>query len=292
MTRPSLDALIEAEIDKPPPAGLRALAEDIARRHGGVMAVLFYGSCRRTGELSGLADLYVLYRGHRAFHGRKLPAVMNALLPPNVSLASFPYGGETVRAKVAVMSVRQFGRRLHAGALDTTIWSRFAQPASLIYAQDDAARRLVVALLGDAIRTAVFWACRLAPSATTPAALWEALFARTYRTELRAERQTQPQILYEANAGWFDAVFAAVSADSAAAWMPRRHWLWRRMLGKPLNLLRLLKAAFTFENGADYIAWKIERHGGVHLALTDWQRRHPVLAAPGLLWRLRRSRAG
>ena len=97
-------------------------------------------------------------------------------------------------------------------------------------------------------------------------------------------------LLYNADASWFDAVFTAVSAQAAVAGTPRRHWLWRGMLGKPLNLLRLLKAAFTFENGADYIAWKLDCHAGVDLALTDWQRRHPILAAPGVLWRLRRRR--
>ena len=70
--------------------------------------------------------------------------------------------------------------------------------------------------------------------------------------------------------------------------LPRGHnwtraWALRRACGKALNALRLAKAAFTFEGGADYIAWKIERHSGVALELADWQRRHPLLAAPALL---------
>jgi hypothetical protein len=43
-----------------------------------------------------------------------------------------------------------------------------------------------------------------------------------------------------------------------------RAWALRRACGKALNALRLAKAAFTFEGGADYLAWKIERHSGVH----------------------------
>jgi hypothetical protein len=38
----------------------------------------------------------------------------------------------------------------------------------------------------------------------------------------------------------------------------------------------------------DYVAWKVERHSGVRIELADWERRHPLLAAPGLYWRLRR----
>ena len=63
------------------------------------------------------------------------------------------------------------------------------------------------------------------------------------------------------------------------------------MIGKLFNIARLIKAAFTFEGGLDYILWKIARHSGVTIAVTDWQRRHPLLAAPGLAWRLYRRGA-
>ena len=55
--------------------------------------------------------------------------------------------------------------------------------------------------------------------------------------------------------------------------------------------MRLVKAAFTFDGGPDYLVSKIARHTGVTIELTGWQRRHPVLAAPILLWRLRRDGA-
>jgi hypothetical protein len=61
-------------------------------------------------------------------------------------------------------------------------------------------------------------------------------------------------------------------------------------LGKPLNALRLIKAAFTFEGAARYALWKIERHSGLRLALTPWRERHPILAAPGVLLRLWQAR--
>ena len=67
-----------------------------------------------------------------------------------------------------------------------------------------------------------------------------------------------------------------------------RHWTLRQRLGKPLNVLRLLKAACTFDGAADYAAWKVERHSGVKLELSPWQRRHPLLAAPGVYLQLRR----
>ena len=71
----------------------------------------------------------------------------------------------------------------------------------------------------------------------------------------------------------------------------RRRWWWRRRLGKGVQVLRLCKAAYTFTDGLDYVLWKIEQHSGVRAEPSDWQRRHPLLAAPSLAWRLYRRRA-
>ncbi len=63
------------------------------------------------------------------------------------------------------------------------------------------------------------------------------------------------------------------------------------LTGKGWSVLRLIKAAFTFQGGADYIAWKIERHSGEKIILTDWQRRHPIIAGLLLLPALLRKGA-
>ena len=74
--------------------------------------------------------------------------------------------------------------------------------------------------------------------------------------------------------------------------MPLRcKWVTRRFLGKLLSVLRLAKAAFTFQDGAGYLLWKIERHSGVSITLTSWQRRHIILASSVLFWRLYRKGA-
>jgi hypothetical protein len=58
-----------------------------------------------------------------------------------------------------------------------------------------------------------------------------------------------------------------------------------------LSVARLVKAAFTFQDGAQYLLWKIERHSGVTIEVTPWQRRHPVLASSVLFWKLYRKGA-
>ena len=284
----ALGALVAAELARRPPDPLGRLVEAILDRHGeAVRAILFYGSCRRTGDLSGLIDLYVLYDAHRGFHGGRLAALANRLLPPNVTLLSA--GG--LRAKVATLSMRQFQRRVARDAIDTTIWTRFSQPCSLLHARDECTRRAVATMVAEAGRTAVFWARALNPGREAPAAIWQGLFARTYRAELRPESANQPGLLYETNAAWFDALLAAVPPEPGRPARPAGGWALRRLCGRPLNMARLAKAAFTFAGGADYILWKLQRHAGIRLSLNDWQRRHPLLAAPGVLWRLRRMGA-
>ncbi len=289
-----MEALVAAELAAPAPAELRAAVEDILARHGtSVAAILFYGSCRRNGDVSGLLDLYILYDGHWAFHRRALPALLTWLLPPHVTLLRVaPEHGEhgVIRAKVAALSRGQFSRRMRPASPDTTLWARFSQPATLLHARDADARRWVVETVAQGLRTAALEAARLHPD-TNPAACWQALFAQTYRTELRPERGNRPALIYNSQARWFDRALRLALADTDAG-LPavaerRASWALRRAWGKPLNVLRLVKAGLTFENGADYIAWKIERHGGGRVVLSEWQRRHPILAAPAVLWRLK-----
>ena len=65
----------------------------------------------------------------------------------------------------------------------------------------------------------------------------------------------------------------------------------RQVEGKLLSVLRLAKASATYAGGAEYIAWKINRHAGTKIELKPWQKRHPLLAAISLLPRLLRSGA-
>ena len=65
----------------------------------------------------------------------------------------------------------------------------------------------------------------------------------------------------------------------------------RTVQGKILSILRLMKAAYTFQGGADYLIWKIERHSGVKVELTPAQRKHPIWAGITTFWRLYRQGA-
>ncbi len=287
---------IEEEVGRPAPPAVVAAGEALRRRFGGVGAVLFYGSCRR-GESyeAGVIDLYALVDSYGGAHARRLPRLFNALLPPSVYYLEVPFEGRAVRAKCAVMSLDDFARGASATSFHPYIWARFAQPCSLLWVRDAAVREAVVGALCGAVQTMIGRTLPLMSGEVTPRQIWLRAFGESYRAELRAERPGRAEALYEASSDYYRRVTGgeALVVAMPAAERLRARWSWRarRVLGKALSVARLVKAAFTFEGGARYILWKVERHSGVRVDVTPWQMRHPLLAAPVVFWRLYRRRA-
>jgi hypothetical protein len=301
--------LLTAELTRQAPAAVQALGRELAGRAGGASsAVLYYGSALRAGELDGILDFYVLLDDVRAWPGGFLTRAANRVLPPNVGYIETRYEDRPLRAKYAVMSTAQFARRVAGESRDTTIWARFCQPAVLVWSRSPSDRESVVGLIGEAVDTAARWAARLGPANGTAQEFWRALFARTYAAELRVEKQARALDIvgkaperYAAllNTSWErtgiryaqDDGLLTPQIEPADRARALRDWAWRARLGRPLNIVRLLKAAFTFEGAMDYVAWKVERHSGVRVEVKPWQRRFPLLAAPGLYIKLRRRGA-
>jgi hypothetical protein len=227
---------------------------------------------------------------------------------PRVGYAEYPHSGGTLRAKIAWMRLSTFGRAAAARTLDTTIWARFVQPAALVWAADADAGREAVAAVAEAAKSAGRFAAALGPDRGRAADYWRALFRATYSAEFRVEAQGRGDAIVEHDAEWWDALLPLAWAGGGIMFASDDGLLrptlapsvrarilsnWRRCrrAGKPLNVARLVRAAFTFEGATRYAAWKIERHTGVPVRVTPWRERHPVLAAPGILWRVWR-RAG
>jgi hypothetical protein len=197
--------------------------------------------------------------------------------------------GAVLRAKYALMTTTEFERRVEPSIRNPYFWARFAQPTGLVWCRDATARERVIAIMGKAVRTTFAAARALTHDMAASEALWTMVFMETYRTELRAEKPYRAAEIYQSGAKRYDRITKALIAEGIK---PRpRSWPATRRNGKALSVLRLIKAAFTFTAGADYLAWKIERHSGTRVELTDWQRRHPILASPPILWRLLRSKA-
>lgn len=306
MSGGTLNELLAAELEDSAPAGAVTLAEELASRGGtAVAAVLYYGSTLRAGSPEGILDFYVLVDEVSAWPGSALAHLANRLLPPNVGYLEVPQEGGMLRAKYAVMTPAQFRQRTGARGRDTTIWARFCQPALCVWSRSAADAAAAAGLVADAVVRAATWAARLGPATAPAADFWRALFAHTYGAELRVEKAARPQdivakqparyeqllplawqvagITFEEQSGQLAPQLTARERDKA---IDRWNALARH--GRRLNVMRLLKAAFTFEGAMDYAVWKIERHRGIRIEVRPWQRRFPLLAAPFLYLKLRR----
>ena len=287
-------------------------AAEALKSHFGpsVVAILFYGSCLRDGDDEGkILDFYVIVDRYRDTFGTSLKALANAVLPPNVFYFENPFEGRTVRSKVAVFSLKDFETAVSGGHFDSYVWARYAQPSALLYAESDDLRRRIGVAVGECALALVEKTVPLFDKPFTSADLWSRGFTETYRAELRSEGPGKGAEIYAQNAARYDSLTASTlalskwpvislgdgsysaSTGSGVRFRAGASWRMRRLYCSTLNVLRLIKAVFTFSGGIDYLAWKITRHSGVTIEITPWQRRHPLLAGLALFWRLRRKGA-
>lgn len=296
-----LHSFVSAELVQPVDPRVSRMAAELAAHYpDAARTVLFYGSCLREQQLDGLMlDFYLIVSDYPAAYDKGWLAKANKLIPPNV----FPFAYEGMSAKYAVLSEEDFARLCSDKADNVSVWARFAQPSRLVWFSDNAARDHMVSAISDAAPTLL----NMALPGVIPEqrdqwrALFEHGFSNTYRAELRAERKGRSLSIVDAEPERYRAIYEAAVADGIivqnaqlapnAVKANARRWRKLQRRGKWLSVIRLAKASFTFANGIDYLAWKINRHAGTQIEITPWQRRHPLLAAITLLPQLLAKKA-
>jgi len=282
------------------------LVDNLKIRFGDSLdAIILYGSCLRSQQFTeGVVDLYVLVNSYNAAYTGTLLRCMNAWLPPNVFYLEVDYGGASVRAKYAVIS----GKDLRLGCsqwFHSYIWSRFAQPAILLYTRNPVIRDQLHLSFGQAVLTFLHTTIPALGSGRFDARkIWTHGLSLTYAAELRPERHTRASQItgqgIEDFARLTDSAAPALTeflvrlpeGDYQCTSSPnaRRHairsWRIRRWQGLVLSVLRLTKAVYTFRDCVDYAAWKIHRHTGITIKVTPALRRHPILFGFSVLWQL------
>jgi hypothetical protein len=281
-----LRSLVADELNLPVDRRVNDMAAAIAEKHGPASrAVLFYGSCLREKQLEGLMlDFYLIVSDYRSAYEKNWLATANRLIPPNVFY--FEHGG--LVAKYAVLSEADFHRLCGPETSNVSVWARFAQPSRLVWSANPAACTMAIRAVARAAPTLL--AAAAPRPGEKPLDLWRRAFSLTYSAELRAERKARASSVVDLDPQRYER-FSAPALDAAKALRPHGSWSRRRLEGKALTMLRLAKASLTFAGGAEYIAWKINRHAGTDIQLKPWQRRHPLLAGLSLLPRLLRSGA-
>ncbi|MFQ5643441.1 MAG: hypothetical protein ACE5FQ_07055 [Thiogranum sp.] len=283
---------------------LHHLVASLQHRHGACVAsILFYGSCLRSGDpYEGLVDLYLIVDNYRCANSGRLKALWNRLLPPNVFYAEFPHEARTVRCKYAILSLADLEKGSSPRWFHSYLWGRFSQPTAIAWCRDEAARRAVENSLARSVITFLNRVLPALPPRGDVQSLWSDGLRLSYGAELRVESPARSRELFAANKTYYREVtrlsasllnyplnVSATATDyltqipSSRRRISRVGWKVRTLQGKLLSLARLTKALFTFDGGLDYMAWKLERHSGVHIDIPERVRRYPLIFVWGLV---------
>ena len=310
---PQLLDLVSQPSERVLPEGIDAVGRVLVEKYGrATMGILFYGSCLRArSDQESLVDCYVLVENYSAAYPSKWLAVANWVLPPNVFYLGVPFADRMIRVKYAVLSLPDFERSVTSHWFHSYFWARFAQPTVLLTGATSEVKQRVFQGLAQAVRTFLENTLPRMHQAFTAEQLWQTGLLLTYGAELRSEPQGRVQTLWAHDREYYEQVTQALlmtqpsfridkgdgppqyalTYDNRERLLNYLGWVIRRIQGKCLSILRLMKAAFTFQGGVDYLIWKIERHSGVKIELTSAQRRHPILTGLATFWRLYRQGA-
>lgn len=297
------------ELHQPLFPAAESAAQDLLAAHPGASAILFYGSCLRTGsDDDKILDFYVLADDLGEANGSELLGFFNRVLPPNVFYRETTFEGRMVRTKYALMSTDGFVESMSLDCLNPSFWARFAQPCALAWVRDPRTAGHVAEAVAQAVITAVSTVAPVHPSPFTSDELWSHVFQMTYAAELRSENAaTKGGEIFREYPDRYRALavpalraggiqvdvdehgFLRTTVPPARARQEMHRWRTRRLQGKTLSLLRLIKGAFTFTGGLDYLAWKMRRHSGVEIRIKPWHRRHPIIGGLLLIRKAKRK---
>ncbi len=303
----SLRAHVANELRSPVAPSIEWLAGQLAAIHGEtVLGVLFYGSCLRKDTDDGVLDFWVVVDDYHAAYSKPWHSAINRIAPPNVFYIEVERGGKTLRTKYGVIDRNAFEKGTSFQAWHPYIWARFAQPARVLACRDDAAFNFLTASVTNAILVMVGSLVCVLPARGdrlrfSLAAFWQEAFRRTYDSERRPETEEHIRGFYAADEERYDLVAAhalqhlvsvghfeeatphprsfQVKLSERAQRRGRLRWRLMRFYARFLGLVRLAKTAVTFGDWVPYVLWKLERHTGRRIELSERQRKHPLIFA-------------
>lgn len=290
----SPESFLDGVLTTPAPAAAMTLAGALAEKYPDA-AVFLYGSGISVSADENPADILFDYYVVTPDYGDAIPNAVERLaaraIPPNVYYMEIAASGEKLRCKYALLSVGAFEKLVGEGAFHSYFWARFAQPCRLVACPAPLRPRMIAAVR-RAIETFLRRSQGLAHDPQDWRAVWLAGLNASYRAELRAENSDRAAKLIVSYGDWPEKV-AAFALDPTLRKSSATVLVWRlrALAGALLSVARLLKATATFRGGLDYIAWKVKRHAGVDVAVKQWERDHPFLAAPVVAARYYRLRA-
>ncbi|MFV0416316.1 MAG: hypothetical protein ACK5NG_08100 [Chthoniobacterales bacterium] len=303
-TRMQLEKFIAEETSKPL-AVVPNRWVDFFKKQPGIAAILFYGSGLRnhTPDDEIVYDFYLLVERFCDYKPNLPLAIGGRLVPPNVYFFEETFEGAPQRCKVAVLRIDQFCKAATRQSFTPHIWARFCQPCRIAFTNSDSARQTLIRSIADCVLTFHEETLHLINSCSVTE-FWEVGLRSTYADEIRSEKQNRARLIFETNAescteksrlaipqlnsiGEFtnnNTIYSKIPGFRKSLYVLKRRF--SRPFKKGVILLRLIKATFTFQGNIDYARWKIERHSGVKVEISEFHRRHPILGGLALFLRV------
>lgn len=304
------------------PAGpaARQIAEYLAHAFGpSTAALIHYGSHAQRSDArpDSAHDFFVVvdryrdaYRSlARTVGTRFSPATATALarvLPPNVIAVAVP--AHPVRAKCAVLTVRDLLRLCSPRARDHFTQGRLFQQVHVAWSRDAASREAVVgALMGARIGT-FRWGRPYLPATFSAEDYCRVLLETSFAGEIRPESGDRAASLWVAQRSVLERAYEALLLGLAREGVLAHDDGRYRQVAPPSALealrvrlyfqhskaratLRWLKYVALYDDWLGYILGKIERRSGIAVELTARERRWPLIFLWPKLVRFLRTRA-
>jgi len=277
------------------------LDELVSPPERGVRAVLLYGSCLWP-SVRGRAscpDFLVIVDSLQRFHRNLGSAFLGSVLPPSV----YRLRRRESFAKLSVATVAQLRSQCGATGKDLHLAGRLSKRVALVWARDADSRALVVEAQLAALRTLAPLALSRLGGRVDVDGFIEALLRLSYESEIRIVEPAKVGALFAAEPEHYRRVARALlaelgarhDADGARLVVPPRAVAPHALLSARLRrsrrraFLRLPKYLITYDGWLDYLLKKLERVGQP-VALSEWQRRLPLILALPVLVRLATAR--
>lgn len=308
MADPALRSALAAGLDSPASSATRELADFLARAFGpSAVAIIHYGSHAQRSDARPesahdffviVEDYLVSYRSLAERVGTTYApakaARLNRVLAPNVVAITDSDVTPPLAAKCAILSVRDFRRACSARARDHFTQGRLFQHAQLVWTRDARTRAIVVDSLLEARARTFDWGRAYLPPRFDVDTYCRVLLETSFGAEVRPEGPERIRALLSAQRETMVRMYAELLRSLAeeriltregkvytdptppgVAGRLRARAYFRR--SKLRATLRWLKYMSLYDDWQDYLLRKLERRSGVHVELTERERRWPLI---------------
>jgi hypothetical protein len=268
----------------------------------GVQAVLLYGSTLWS-ALRGAGshpDFIAVVDDLRGW-ARGLPdRLWGAVLPPTV----YHLRADGAEAKVSVVTARQLALSTESSTRDLHLAGRLSKRVALVWSRDEAARRQVILAQRAALEVMGRLALARFEDRVGLDEFLETLLGLSYESEIRIAEPGKIRGLYEVEREHYRAVGRALLAGLGATAIEGEPDAFRLPAGvsapapelrrrlrqsRRRAALRCPKYLATYDGWLEYLVQKLARSGNP-VSLTERQRRHPLIFALPVLFKLIRTR--